>query len=68
LDIAVLADTKAAERVLMITADTDFIPAIKHGRKSGLQMGLIMLPGQNGPKQLFPHFDIIRQIKWPEGW
>jgi hypothetical protein len=48
----------------MMTADSDFIPAFKHGRKAGLQMGLIVLPGGGAPRNLYQYFDIVREIDW----
>ena len=65
LDIALLAETKVVNRVFMMTTDSDFIPAFKHGRKAGLQMGLIVLPGGSPPRSLYPYFDIVREIDWP---
>jgi uncharacterized LabA/DUF88 family protein len=65
LDVALLAETKVVNRVFIMTADSDFIPAFKHGRKSGLQMGLIVLPGGSQPRSLYQYFDIVREIDWP---
>lgn len=69
LDIAVLAGSKIVERLILITGDTDIIPAMKHGRKGGLQIVLAILPGTDSRKQyehLLRHSDIIRHLQWPE--
>lgn len=65
LDIATLASNRAVERVVLITADTDFIPAMKHGRKSGLQIVAVRLPGSRLTREFLAHADITRQIGWP---
>ncbi|WP_420987217.1 NYN domain-containing protein, partial [Campylobacter coli] len=36
LDIATLANKHHAEKIILITADSDFIPAVKHARKEGI--------------------------------
>jgi uncharacterized LabA/DUF88 family protein len=38
LDIALFAETRAVERIILITNDTDCIPAMKYGRRAGLQL------------------------------
>lgn len=65
LDIATLASTKAVERVILITADTDFIPAMKHARINGLQVAAVELPGSNLTREFLAHVDIRRQVEWP---
>ncbi|MBI1207894.1 MAG: NYN domain-containing protein [Azospirillum sp.] len=65
LDIATLSSNRAVERIILITADTDFIPAMKHGRKSGLQLVVISLPGSQLTREFLEHADINRQVGWP---
>lgn len=65
LDIATYADERLTERIVLITGDTDCIPAMKHGRKSGIQMILVSLPGQHLAPELFEHADLRRAIPWP---
>lgn len=65
LDIATYADDRLADRIILITGDTDCIPAMKHGRKSGIQMILISLPGQRLAPELYEHADFKRTIPWP---
>lgn len=67
LDIAVFSDTRAVERILLITNDTDCIPAMKHGRKAGLQIVLVSLPGQTPASTLLQHADFHRPLSaWPD--
>lgn len=66
LDIAVFAERRSVDRIILITNDTDCIPAMKHGRKSGLQVVLMALPGQNAAPELLHHADFHRPITtWP---
>lgn len=39
LDVATFADSRSVDRVAFITNDTDCVPAMKHARKAGLQVG-----------------------------
>jgi uncharacterized LabA/DUF88 family protein len=67
LDIANFCVTKAVERIVLITNDTDCIPAMKYGRRAGLQIVLMSLPGQPTAPELLHHVDIHRQItEWPK--
>jgi uncharacterized protein (TIGR00288 family) len=43
LDIAWISFNKIAERILVITGDSDFIPAIKLARRNGIQVYLFTL-------------------------
>lgn len=65
LDIATYAGGRLADRIILITGDTDCIPAMKHGRKSGIQIILLSLPGQHLAPELFEHADFRRAIPWP---
>ena len=66
LDIANFCVTKAVDRIVLITNDTDCIPAMKYGRRAGLQIVLMSLPGQTTAPELLHHVDIRRQLKaWP---
>jgi len=66
LDIAAYSEKKLADRVILITGDTDCIPAMKHGRKAGLQIVLVSF--SDGPRpapELLWHADYHRRIPWP---
>ncbi|MBI4877328.1 MAG: hypothetical protein HY822_22100 [Acidobacteria bacterium] len=49
----------------IVTGDTDCIPATKHGRKSGIQIVLVELPGLRLAPELLAHVDFKRVIVWP---
>jgi uncharacterized LabA/DUF88 family protein len=65
LDIAQYANLRAVERIILISSDTDCIPAMKHARKSGLQI-VLMRPTSHLAPELKEHCDFERAIAWPE--
>ena len=66
LDIALFAQTRAVDRIILVTNDTDCIPALKYGRRAGLQLVLMALPGHKFTPELLPHTDFHRPLKeWP---
>lgn len=67
IDIASLCEKRLVDRLIVLSGDTDIIPAVKHARKSGLQVVLALLPDERLTGDLFSHADLRRQIFWPEG-
>ena len=67
LDIAAYADQKAVDRIVMVSGDTDMIPAMKHARKAGLEVAIVQLPSPAKPlhDNLQAHSDLIRPVLWP---
>jgi len=65
LDIAAYSALRTIERIGLVTADTDCVPAMKLARKSGAQVILIKLPGSIVPTELAQHTDFLRAIDWP---
>lgn len=65
LDIANFASTRSVDRIVLVTGDTDCIPAMKHARISGLQIVLVTLPGNPVAPELLWHADYERRIAWP---
>ncbi len=65
LDIASMCERKIAERLVLLSGDTDMVPAMKHARKAGVQVVLAELPGRNLPDALLAHADLRRKINWP---
>ena len=65
LDIATYAVNRSVERIILITADTDCLPAMKLARAAGLQVVLIKFPKQELAGELLSHSDFQREIKWP---
>lgn len=66
LDIAAHAAGKTVDRIILITGDTDCLPAMKLARVSGLQVVLIRFPGQRLAAELTWHADFVRDVDWPD--
>ena len=60
LDIAWVSLSKVAQRVYLVTGDSDFIPAMKFARRSGIQVCLFTL-GHFVYRELLDHADILVQ-------
>ena len=65
LDVATFSASRAVDRIILVSADTDCIPAMKHGRKAGLQLILGRLPNSSLPPEMCQHADYVRPIAWP---
>jgi uncharacterized LabA/DUF88 family protein len=66
LDIAAYSSGHLTDRVILITNDTDCVPAMKFARKEGLQTILIKVPNCIPSPELVAHSDFKRSINWPE--
>lgn len=66
LDMANLSMSKAVERIILITADTDCIPSMKHARIHGLQVALVAFPDRRVAPELYWHADFKRRVVWPD--
>jgi uncharacterized LabA/DUF88 family protein len=65
LDIATFSALGTVERIILVSGDTDCIPAMKHARIAGLQMIMIELPNHKLAPELTWHCDIRRPVRWP---
>ena len=65
LDIAAYSANHAIERIILVSNDTDCVPAMKDGRKSGLQIVVAELPNGKVAPELVMHADFKRRILWP---
>ena len=65
LDMAVISAAKSVDLIALATNDTDCIPAMKHARKAGLQVALVVVKGYDPAPELRAHADFCRTIKWP---
>jgi len=63
IDIASLAFKRLVERVILITGDSDFVPAAKLARREGLDVVLDPLYNRVTPS-LHEHIDGLRSV-WP---
>jgi uncharacterized LabA/DUF88 family protein len=65
LDVAAYSANRAVDRIILISADTDCIPALKYGRKAGLQTVLIEPFGNKLTNELLAHADFKRMVALP---
>lgn len=65
LDIAAYAATHAVDRIILVSNDTDCVPALKYGRRAGLQTVLIEPPKVRLAPELLAHSDFKRAVSWP---
>jgi uncharacterized LabA/DUF88 family protein len=67
LDIAVLSDRKSVDRILLVSGDTDMVPAMKHARKAGVEVVMVQLPPPAKPphNNLLAHSDLVRCVTLP---
>lgn len=66
LDIVTMTESRAAELIVLVTGDTDLIPAMKLARGRGLQLAGLDLPNRKIVPELKPHLDFFRQLAtWP---
>jgi uncharacterized LabA/DUF88 family protein len=66
LDIAKIIEARAADRLLLISSDTDLIPALDLARNSGLQVMGVDFPSGPLHGEILSHFDLVREVSWPK--
>ena len=66
LDMAIFSSNRAVDLIALATNDTDCIPAMKHARRAGIQIALVVVPGYPPAPELLAHADYIRKIQWPK--
>jgi uncharacterized LabA/DUF88 family protein len=66
LDMAGFCEERSVDRIVLISGDTDCVPAMKHVRKAGLQVVLIGFPNGRDTPELLWHSDFHRRIAWPQ--
>ena len=62
IDVATLALKKLVDRVILISGDTDMIPAIKLARREGIQVVLINVPKRTLTSELIEDADLVRNL------
>ncbi len=65
LDMANFANQRTADRLILITGDTDCVPAMKYARIAGLQIALVRFSGHPVSPELLWHTDLSRHVDWP---
>ena len=61
LDIASLTLKRQVEVIVLVTGDSDFIPAMKFARREGAQLFLVAL-GHNVLDEMREHADLMLEI------
>ncbi|MGA7694232.1 MAG: NYN domain-containing protein [Candidatus Sulfotelmatobacter sp.] len=65
LDIAAYSSNRAIDKICLVSNDTDCVPALKYGRRSGLQIVIVELPNSKVAPELVMHSDYKRVVAWP---
>jgi uncharacterized LabA/DUF88 family protein len=65
LDVAWLASKGIVERIVLVTADSDFVPAMKFARREGVQVVLVNMGHRLTKHDLLVHADEIRSVQYP---
>lgn len=66
LDIAAYSQSRAVDRIILVSADTDCVPALKYGRRAGLQTVVVEPHGAKLAPELFAHADFKRPVTLPQ--
>lgn len=65
LDVAWLASKNLVDRIILVTGDTDFIPAMKFARREGTQVVLVPMSSTYLSRDLREHADYVREFPFP---
>lgn len=65
LDVAWLSSKGIVDRVILVTADSDFIPAMKFARREGVQVVLVTMGSTFVKHDLLVHADELRSVTYP---
>ncbi len=65
LDVAWLASKGIVDRIVLVTADSDFVPAMKFARREGVQVVLVTLEHTMVKTDLLIHADELRLVTFP---
>jgi uncharacterized LabA/DUF88 family protein len=63
LDVAWLASKGIVGRIILVTADTDFVPAMKFARREGVQVVLVPMSSRMLNKAMKAHADEVRSVR-----
>jgi uncharacterized LabA/DUF88 family protein len=65
LDIASLTLKKLVDVIVLVTGDSDFVPAMKFARREGAQLFLVPL-GHGIKQSMHEHADVVLSMNFPE--
>jgi uncharacterized LabA/DUF88 family protein len=62
IDVATLSIKRLVDRIILISGDTDMIPAIKLARREGIQVVLVNVPKRSLIDELVEDADLVRKL------
>lgn len=65
LDVAWLSSKSIVDRLILVTGDSDFVPAMQFARREGVQVILVTMGHQQIKRELKVHTDEIRSVAYP---
>lgn len=65
LDVAWLASKHIVDRIILVTGDSDFVPAMKFARREGTQVIIVPMGHKYVKKALLEHADFVRHVPLP---
>jgi len=65
LDVSWLASKRIVDRIILVTGDSDFVPAMKFARREGVQVILVTMGQRQIKRDLREHADILRDVVFP---
>ena len=65
LDVAWLSGKSIVERIILVTADSDFVPSMKFARREGVQVILVTMGHMLVKNELKEHADELRTVDFP---
>lgn len=65
LDVAWLSSKKIVDRIVLVTGDSDFVPATKFARREGVQVVLVTIGHRYVKHDLLVHADELRSVAYP---
>lgn len=64
LDVAWLASKNIVDKIILVTGDSDFVPAMKFARREGIQVVLSRIGPKPIKDNLLEHSDVIREVNF----
>ncbi len=65
LDVAWLSSKSIVERIILVTADSDFVPSMKFARREGVHVILVTMGHLLVKNELREHADELRTVAFP---
>lgn len=65
LDVAWLASKRIVDKIILVMADSDLIPAMKFARREGVQVVLVTMGHRLVKRELKEHADELRAVTFP---